>query len=287
MGLAIGNRDFLRGDPKWWARESVPAQFEWEESLPQEWPTGWRRQRLQPGLASLLIPGAWSLAALCAFWLPLFIGDLGPNQQMVLIVLLGAHFLLLIAPLVFDASRVEHGDVAKAVTWVIRQPFVLAQIALSILGVAMMGAGDLGLVALPFFLAAIVLWWVMIRAIANAMAWPAGRWLFPIAHVDIGLESLPEGWRMVSRRFGRRPLADADLGGGWRLVLYGLSHAGTDFVALWMAHPCGRLVDPFTTPQLIGKPADQAFHRRALRGLAQPPVNPIKGDWPASMGEEE
>ena len=286
VSLSPGNRDFLGGDPAWWNRESLPDRFEWERPLPEGWPRGWRRQRLQPALAGLVIPGAWSVALLLAFWIPVLIGDLDSNEQTVVSILLGLHFLLLIIPLLRDAGRVEHGDAVRALRWLVTRPPFLAQLILSALGVAMMQMGDLGIMALPLVGMAAILWWVILREIANALAYHPGRWLLPIAHVDIGLESLPEGWRMVARRFGRRPLAEADLGGGWRLVLYGMQHAGIAFVALWLAHPCGRLIDPFSEPQLIGQPSRRHL-ARALRGLATPPVEPIRGAWPASMGEEE
>ena len=41
-------------------------------------------------------------------------------------------------------------------------------------------------------LISIPLWFSYLVRIATVLAWPAGRWLLPIAHVDVGLSNLDE-----------------------------------------------------------------------------------------------
>ena len=137
----------------------------------------------------------------------------------------------------------------------------------------------------------------MVR-IATVLAWPAGRWLLPIAHVDVGLSNLDEGWVAESRRWARRPLARRKVEAGevgdtrMELVLFGVRHENQDFIAIHFVHPSGVIMDPFVRNPVGSEVpfsrlgpifADVPHVTGSWTLLEQPPVRPVVAEWPAQM----
>jgi hypothetical protein len=134
--------------------------------------------------------------------------------------------------------------------------------------------------------------------IATVLAWPPGRWLLPIAHVDIGLSSIDFDWVAESKRWARRPLARRTISAGdiadvsFELILFGLREGNQDFIAVHLVHPSGIILDPFVGPsvnhgvpfQRLGPIFADVPNVATIRDrIGSPPVSPVVAEWPQVM----
>lgn len=299
-------RHFLLGEWRWFGSGNLPARLPHEVDAPPSW-HGWRRQRLEPGLAGFLFPCAWSLFLLVAGLLPMLLAsqgvDIGVTHRLGLGLWAGAFLLLWVAALGRAMRQVE-GSVGSMLAWNLLRPESLLLVVLLVL----LDRQPIGGIATLGLLLVLPLWLSHVVRISTLLAWPAGRWLLPVAHVDVGLAALPEGWLAESRRWARRPLASRPIASGMmgptrmRLVLFGLRHENQDYIAIHLVHPSGALLDPFVGPtvgetvpfanlgpRFADVPSPVAIRER----IGDPPVNPEGGRWAKAMipswerGEEE
>ncbi|MEE2758531.1 MAG: hypothetical protein VYA86_00955 [Candidatus Thermoplasmatota archaeon] len=287
---------FLLGEVGWYGSLGIPAKLPHEAEAPDSW-KGWRRQRLKPAITGFLFPSAWSIFFLAAGSIPLFLDAIGSGIGMSNNLALGlwfTAFLLLWFGAIQASMQQTEGSVAKMVVWIFVR---IESLLLAVLGWVFHNHPSNSIVLIGLLIS-IPLWLSYLVRIATVLAWPAGRWLIPIAHVNIGLSSLENGWVAESKRWARRPLARRKIEAGevgdtrMELVLYGVRHENHDFVAIHFVHPSGVIMDPF-----VRKPvgSDVPFSRLGpifsdvphVTGswtiLDTPPVSPVIADWPSEM----
>ncbi len=299
-------RGFLSGDADWFGSRNLQDRFEHEVDAAKEWvDMGWRRQRLQPQLTKFLYPAAWSVFLLAAGGIPLFLAAIGHGIGMKTIYGIALWFaafgLLWLGTVGIALNQVE-GSPSKMLIWNL---FRIESILLVVLAWAIHRDPE-SYVTVMALLISLPLWVSHVVRIATLLAWPPGRWLLPIAHVDIGLGSMDEPWVAESRRWARRPLARRTIpvgesgGISLEMVLFGVRHENLDYLAIHLVHPSGVLIDPFVGPN-IGETvpfpklgpifADVPNVVRIREFFGEPPVSPVVADWPSALdlkvGEEE
>ena len=293
--MAEAKPEILLGDEGWFGPGPAPINLEYERSAPDAWnDAGWQRQRLQPALSGLLFPAAWSLMLLFAGSLPMIIKPWPAAPPFYLMAIWMASLPLLWAGGLRAANSQVEGSSGKMLAWLALRIDTVLWILIVLVGEA--SAGDGPVVAA--LVLAVMVWTIQMVRIATLLAWPAGRWLLPIAHVDIGLEKLGGDWHAESRRWARRPLArrrlHVDVTGGAPIdvVLFGVQNEGVDFLAVHAVHPSGRILDPFVStpagaacpfpslgPVVSDVPADLALEV----AMIEPPLTPVAAPWPDSM----
>jgi hypothetical protein len=289
-------KEFLLGEAKWFGSGPLPAHLPYEVDAPEDW-KGWRRQRLEPSLVGLLFPAAWSAFLLAAGGIPLLLALMGSGIGMeprLGIGLVLASFGLLWMGASRCAARQIEGAPLRMLAWNLTR----IETALLVVIAWTIDRDPTGPPAALALLITLPLWLSQLVRIATLFAWPAGRWLLPVAHVDVGLASIDERWVTESRRWARRPLARRAIpsgetgGAALELVLFGLRHGSVDFIAVHLVHPSGALLDPFVAPTVgdtvpfprLGPSfADVPNVSSIMEFIDGPPVSPVVADWPASM----
>ena len=287
---------FLLGENGWYGSLGIPATLQHEAKAPESW-NGWRRQRLKPAITGFLFPSAWSIFFLAAGSIPLFLEAIGQgigmNNNLAFGLWLAGFTLLWIGAIQAAMQQVE-GSVVNMMTW----NFVrIETLLMGVLSWVFLNQPSSSIVLFALFIS-IPLWFSYLVRIATVLAWPAGRWLLPIAHVDIGLSNLDESWVAESRRWARRPLARRIVESGevgdtrMELVLFGVRHENQDFIAIHFVHPSGVIMDPFVrNPVGIRVPfsrlgpifSDVPHVTGSWRLLEHPPVKPVIAEWPSEM----
>ena len=300
--MAASKTHFLRGEDGWFGSGGIPARLPHEVDAPEAW-NGWKRQRLKPGLAGFLFPAAWSVFFLAAGLIPMFLHALGHgigmDTRLGLGLLVGAFVLLWVSASMIALNQTE-GSPLKMLMWnIVRIESVLLCVLAWIIN--NQPVGNLALLAL---IISVPLWLSHLVRIATLLAWPAGRWLLPIAHVDIGLASIDAEWISESKRWARRPLARRKIGSGevgmtrFESVLFGVREDNQDFIAIHFVHPSGTILDPFVAPTIgnntpfsrlgpiFGDVPTVALVRDRI---GSPPISPVVAEWPAHLisSEEE
>jgi hypothetical protein len=304
VSMASADQAFLLGDARWFGSGPLPARLPHEVVAPDAW-SGWRRQRLKPGLVGFLFPAAWSVFFLSAGLIPMMLHALGHGIGMDLrlgiSLFVGAFVVLWLGASMISLNQTE-GSPAKMLMWnLIRIETVLLGVLAWI--VYNQPVGSLAILAM---LITIPLWLSHVVRIATLLAWPPGRWLLPIAHVNIGLSNLDSKWVSESKRWARRPLARRQIGSGemgdthLEMVIFGVREGNQDFIAIHLVHPSGAIIDPFVGPSVghnrpfsrLGRTFADVPNVVAIRELiGSPPVSPVIAEWPATMrstlGQEE
>jgi len=288
-------QDFLLGDSNWFGG-SLPARLDHEVDAPEAW-SGWRRQRLSPGLTGFLFPAAWSALLLAAGLIPLLLHSLnvgiGAPIRLGLGLTLGAFVMLWLTAAARAVAQVE-GSPVKMLVWnLVRTETILLGVLIYIVDL-----NPIGLIATFGLLIAVPLWFSQMVRIATVLAWPPGRWLLPVAHVDVGLAEIAEGWETESNRWARRPLARRSIPAGFmgntslEMVLFGLREGNLDYIAIHLVHPSGALLDPFVGPSIGDEVPFPSLGPRfadvpspvAIREhFGAPPVSPVVAKWPSAM----
>ena len=300
--MATSKSHFLLGSGGWFGSDGIPDRLPHEVDAPDGW-NGWKRQRLKPSLVSFLFPAAWSVFFFAAGLIPLLLDALGHgigmDTRLGIGLLVGGFVLLWIAASMISLNQTE-GSPLKMLMWnVVRIESVL----LCVLGwiVNNQPTGHLAILAL---LISVPLWLSHLVRIATLLAWPAGRWLLPIAHVDIGLSSIDAEWESESKRWARRPLARRKITSGevgmtrFEMVLFGVREDNQDFIAIHFVHPSGTILDPFVAPTIgrhspfsrLGPIFGDVPTVALIRDrIGNPPVSPVVAEWPAHLisSEEE
>jgi len=289
---------FLLGNSSWFGARGLQQRLEHEVEASDDWnEMGWKRQRLQPQITRFLYPAAWSAFLLAAGGAPLILDALGYGiglQTSYGVGLwIGAFFLLLLSCASIAMNQVE-GSPLKMIAWNIAR---IETVLLTVLTWAIYKHPTQP-VALVALLISIPLWLSYVVRISTLLAWPPGRWLLPIAHVDIGLSSIEEPWIAESRRWARRPLArrlvhSGETGGAnLEVVLFGLRHDNMDYLAIHLIHPSGAILDPFVGPTVgdtvpfkkLGPMfSDVPNVVRVREFFGSPPVSPVVADWSSEL----
>ena len=284
------------GETGWYGSLGIPATLPHEAKAPESW-SGWRRQRLKPAITGFLFPSAWSIFFLAAGSIPLFLEAIGQGIGMSNNLAFGlwlTGFALLWIGAIQAAMQQVEGSVVKMVTW----NFVrIETLLMCVLSWVFLNQPS-GSVVLFALLISVPLWFSYLVRIATVLAWPAGRWLLPIAHVDVGLSNLDGSWVAESKRWARRPLARRTVESGevgdtsMELVLFGVRHQNQDFIAIHFVHPSGVIMDPFVQNPVgsripfsrLGPIFSDVPHVTGSWGLLEhPPVNPVATEWPSEM----
>ena len=296
--MGAPDKHFLLGHARWFGSDSLPNRLDHEVDAPSEWSEmGWRRQRLEPLLSGFLFPSAWSAFLLAAGGIPLMLAALGHgigmDIRLGLGLWVGAFVLLWLGALNLAQKQIE-GSTSKMLMWNL---FRIETVLLAVLA-WVIHHETVGFVAIIALLISIPLWLSHVVRIATLLAWPSGRWILPIAHVDVGLASLSEPWIAESRRWARRPLARRKIPVGetgateLEMVLFGVRHENLDYLAMHLVHPSGALLDPFVGPTVgdtipfeklgpIFADVPPVITVREFFGY--PPVSPVVTPWPASI----
>ena len=294
--MAAPSAHFLLGEANWFGKGRLPARLPHEIDAPEPW-SQWRRQRLQPHLVNFLFPAAWSIFLLAAGGIPLLLNaighGIGMELRLGLSLWIGAFFLLWLSASLISLNQTE-GSAAKMWIWnIVRIETLLLGVLVWVIYTE--PVGSLAVVAL---LISIPLWTSHLVRIATLLAWPSGRWLLPIAHVDIGLSNIDSEWTSESKRWARRPLARRNVSSGemgdtrFELILFGVREGNQDFIAFHFVHPSGAILDPFVGPsigQSIPFPrlgpifADVPNSASIQEGIGDPPVSPVVAEWPSEL----
>ncbi len=295
-GMAGDNRGFLLGEARWFGSGPLPVRLPHEVTAPDAW-DGWRRQRLKPSIVRFLFPAAWSVFFLAAGLIPLMLNALGHGIGMDLRLgiglFVGAFVLLWWSASMISLTQIE-GSPAKMMMWnIIRIETVLLGVLTWI--VYNQPVGSLAVMAM---IISIPLWLSHLVRIATLLAWPPGRWLLPIAHVNIGLSSLGSEWMAESKRWARRPLARRQIESGemgdtrLEMILFGVREGNQDFIAIHLVHPSGSIIDPFVGPSVghnrlfsrLGRTFADVPNVVSIRErIGPPPVSPVIAEWPTNM----
>lgn len=294
--MASAKSGFLLGENGWYGSLGIPATLPHEANAPEAW-KGWRRQRLKPAITGFLFPSAWSIFFLAAGSIPLFLEAIGQGIGMSAYLAFGlwfAGFGLLWLGAIQAAMQQVEGSVVKMISW----NFIrIETLLMGVLSWALLNQPSDSIVLFALLIS-IPLWFSYLVRIATVLAWPAGRWLLPIAHVDVGLSNLDEEWIAESRRWARRPLARRKVEAGevgdtgMELVLFGVRHENQDFIAIHFVHPSGVIMDPFVRKPVGSEVpfsrlgpifADVPHVTGSWTLLEEPPVHPVVADWPAQM----
>lgn len=296
ISMAGADKSFLLGEAGWFGSERLPYRLPHEVEAPDAW-DGWRRQRLKPELVRFLFPAAWSVFLLSAGVIPIFLHAIGHGIGMDLQLSLGLFFGAFVL-LWLGASRISlnqtEGSPIKMLMWnIIRIETVLLGVLIWV--VYNQPLGHLPILAV---LISIPLWLSQVVRIATLLAWPPGRWLLPVAHVDVGLSNIDSRWISESKRWARRPLARRQIPAGevgetrLELVLFGVREANQDFIAIHLVHPSGSILDPFVGPSIghsmlfarIGRTfADIPSIVSIREQVGDPPVSPVIAEWPSNL----
>ena len=294
--MAAPDVHFLLGEAKWFGTESLPFRLPHEVAASEAW-NGWRRQRLQPGLSSFLFPAAWSIFLLAAGLIPLLLHafghGIGMDLRLGLSLWLGSFFLLWLSASLISLNQTE-GSPARMWLWNTAR---IETILLGVLG--WVGYSEpVGILAVGAMLISLPLWSSHLVRIATLLAWPTGRWLLPISHVDIGLSSIDAEWTSESKRWARRPLARRQIRSGemgdtrLEMILFGVREGNQDFIAMHLVHPSGTIIDPFVGPSIgngipfprLGPTFADVPNSASIRELiGSPPVSPVVGEGPPHL----
>lgn len=296
INMAGDDKGFLLGQASWFGSGSLPSSLPHEIDAPESW-NGWRRQRLKPGLTSFLYPSAWSIFFLAAGLIPMFLNaignGIGMDSRLAVGLFLGAFILLWLAAVNHSLNQIE-GSPVKMLMWNL---FRIESILLVVL-VWIMVNQPVGNLAVLAVLISIPLWLSHLVRIATLFGWPAGRWLLPIAHVNIGLSTIDEKWVAESKRWARRPLARRQIESGeisdtrMELVLFGVREGNQDFISVHLVHPSGVILDPFVGPSIrqnmlfsrLGPIFSDIPSVLAVREkMGNPPVSPVVAEWPVNL----
>lgn len=294
--MAKPRTHFLLGRAEWFGPGSLPVRLPHEMDAPESW-DGWRRQRLRPTLARFLLPAAWSVFFFTAGLIPMLLHaagyGIGMSTKLGIGLWLGGFGLLWLSSSMISSQQVE-GSSLKMMAWNLIR---IESILLGVLAWIVQGNPD-GSITIIALLISIPLWLSHLVRISTILAWPAGRWLLPIAHVDIGLSSIDEKWIAESKRWARRPLARRHVKAGemgdtrLEMILFGLRHENQDFIAVHLVHPCGAIIDPFvgapvgqdiTFSQLGPIFADVPSSPSIRSSFGSPPVTPVVAAWPSDL----
>ena len=296
IDMAGADKSFLLGEARWFGSGPLPSRLPHEVEAPDAW-DGWRRQRLKPGLVGFLFPAAWSVFFLSAGLIPMLLHALGHGIGMDLRLgiglFIGAFVLLWLAASMISLNQTE-GSPAKMLMW------NLVRIETILLGVLVwiIYNQPIGSLAVLAMLISIPLWLSHVVRIATLLAWPPGRWLLPIAHVNVGLSSIDSEWVSESKRWARRPLARRQISSGemgdtrLELVLFGVREGNQDFIAIHLNHPSGSIIDPFVGPSIghsipfarLGPAfADVPSVAGIRERIGLPPVSPVIAEWPTEL----
>ena len=287
---------FLLGEDGWYGSLGIPAKLPHEADAPESW-KGWRRQRLKPAITGFLFPSAWSIFFLAAGSIPLFLEaigfGIGMSKNLAFGLWITAFGLLWFGAIQASMQQTE-GSVGKMIVW----NFVRIETALmGVLSWVLLNQPS-DSITLFALLISLPLWLSYLVRIATVLAWPAGRWLLPIAHVDVGLSSLELGWVAESKRWARRPLARRKVEAGevgdtaMELVLFGVREGNQDFISIHFVHPSGVIMDPFVRKPVgsevpfsrLGPIFSDVPHVTGSWALLEyPPVDPVVTDWPSEM----
>ncbi len=296
VGMASAKPGFLLGESGWYGALGIPASLPHEAEAPESW-IGWRRQRLKPAITGFLFPSAWSIFFLFAGSIPIFLeaidSGIGMSNQLAFGLWLAAFGLLWLGAIQAAMKQVE-GSVVKMIMW---NFFRIETLLMAVLSWVFLNQPSNSIVLFALLIS-IPLWFSYLVRIATVLAWPAGRWLIPIAHVDVGLSNLESDWVAESRRWARRPLARRKLESGvvgdtrMELVLFGVRHENHDFIAIHYVHPSGVIMDPFVRNPVgsqvpfsrLGPIFSDVPHVTGSWTLLEdPPVAPVAAEWPAEM----
>ena len=287
---------FLLGEAHWFGSGVIPARMPYEISSPDPW-SGWKRQRLKPAIVGLLFPAAWGVFFLVAGIIPILLDGMGSGIGVPLWLSLGmwvGSFILLWISAFFQAFNQIEGSMMKMALWIFIRVETILLCGLFWLVYSESG-GWIDILSVSI---SIVIWLSNLVRIATLFAWPSGRWLLPIAHVDIGLSAIDEPWVSESKRWARRPLAHRHIKSGevgptsFVLNLYGVREDGQDYIALHVIHPSGYLLDPFVGPSVGNHSpftrlgmifADMPNSASLNESIGQPPVTPVVARWPDKM----
>ena len=295
-GMAAPDAHFLLGEAKWFGSGSLPTRLPHEINAPEAW-NGWRRQRLQPGLTGFLFPAAWSIFLLAAGLIPMLLHafghGIGMDLRLGISLWLGSFFLLWLSASLISLNQTE-GSPAKMWLW---NTVRIETILLGVL-VWVVYSEPIGSLAVVAMLISLPLWLSHMVRIATLFAWPPGRWLLPIAHVDIGLSNIDSTWASESKRWARRPLARRKIRSGemgdtrLEMVLFGVREGNQDFIAMHFVHPSGIIIDPFVGSSIghsipfsgLGPTFADVPNVVAIQEqIGPPPVTPVIAEWPTHL----
>ena len=294
--MAAPDAHFLLGEAKWFGSGPLPPRLPHEINAPEAW-KGWRRQRLQPGLTGFLFPAAWSIFLLAAGLIPMLLHaighGIGMDLRLGISLWLGAFFLLWLSASLISLNQTE-GSPAKMWLW---NTVRIETILLGVL-VWVVYSEPVGSLAVVAMLISLPLWMSHLVRIAPLFAWPPGRWLLPIAHVDIGLSTIAPDWTSESKRWARRPLARRKIHSGamgdtrLEMILFGVREGNQDFIAMHFVHPSGIIIDPFVGPSIghsipfpgLGPTFADVPNVVAIQEqIGIPPVTPVVAEWPTHL----
>jgi hypothetical protein len=297
--MAAPDAHFLLGEAKWFGSGPLPPRLPHEINAPDAW-NGWRRQRLQPSLTGFLFPAAWSVFLLAAGLIPMLLHaighGIGMDLRLGLSLWLGSFFLLWLSASLISLNQTE-GSPTKMWLW---NTVRIETILLGVL-VWVVYSEPVGSLAVVAMLISLPLWMSHMVRIATLLAWPSGRWLLPIAHVDIGLSSIDAEWTSESKRWARRPLARREISSGemgdtrLAMVLFGVREGNQDFIAMHLVHPSGVIIDPFVGPSIghsipfpgLGPTFADVPNVVAIQEqIGHPPVTPVVAQWPTHLVPE-
>ena len=297
--MARPQNHFLLGEAKWFGSDEIPARLPHEVDSPETW-SEWKRQRLQPGLAQFLFPAAWSVFLLAAGFIPLCLHALGHGVGMDirlgLGLLVGSFLLLWFGSTLFSLKQIE-GSPTKMLMWNLLR---IESVLLCVL-VWVIDNEPVGYLSILALVISIPLWFSHLVRNATLLAWPMGRWLLPIAHVDVGLSTIDSDWVSESKRWARRPLARRNISSGvmgetrMELILFGVRHDNQDFLAIHLIHPSGVIIDPFVAPTIgqstvfsrLGPIFSDVPNVASIRDqMSSPPVSPVVAEWPSHLIQE-
>ena len=244
---AESDKFWLLGNPSWWDLngENPPDFMKGELAPPHPWVSttprignfGWCRQRLRPLAWSLLRTIAWAPFFLAASSFPLAFPGNTINDQVVSIALFSLFLLLLFFP-IFSSRNSQPTPVTSIRSLPIDWPFFM--IASMLFPLHILHDPRIGWVSYALF------WVAFFRTTAlvqKSMMAPCSRFLLPIDRQDWeGV--LPDPWRVLSKQWSRRELANADFENG-SISLSGTSRSGQDFLAISFVHKSGFVIDPF------------------------------------------
>ena len=295
-GMGAPDAHFLLGEAKWFGSGSLPTRLPHEINAPEAW-NGWRRQRLQPGLTGFLFPAAWSIFLLAAGLIPMLLHafghGIGMDLRLGISLWLGSFFLLWLSASLISLNQTE-GSPAKMWLW---NTVRIETILLGVL-VWVVYSEPIGSLAVVAMLISLPLWLSHMVRIATLFAWPPGRWLLPIAHVNIGLSNIDSNWTSESKRWARRPLARRKIRSGemgdtrLEMVLFGVREGNQDFIAMHFVHPSGIIIDPFVGPSIghsipfsgLGPTFADVPNVVAIQEqIGPPPVTPVIAEWPTHL----
>ena len=296
ISMAGADKSFLLGEAGWFGSKRLPNRLPHEVEAPEAW-DGWRRQRLKPELVRFLFPAAWSVFLLSAGIIPIFLDaighGIGVDLQLSLGLFFGAFLLLWLGASRIALTQTE-GSPGKMLMWnLIRIETVLLCVLIWVVY-----NQPIGYLPILVVLISIPLWLSYVVRIATLLAWPPGRWLLPVAHVDVGLATIGPEWVSESKRWARRPLARRQIPSGdvgetrFELVLFGVREGNQDFIAIHFVHPSGSILDPFVGPSIghnmlfsrVGRTfADVPSIVSIREQIGDPPVSPVVAEWPPNL----